>query len=234
MEDGELSGSGRRLALDPRFLPQLSGDARTALAEVVERRSHSAGAVLQSEGVAADRLFFVLEGQAKMCRMTPSGRNLIVSLLGPGDLFGVAAAIGGKLSTVSVVAVSDLAVMTLERDAIFELLSRQPELVPQLLPALTGHVMECGHCLIESSCSKVEVRFAQLFSDLAARHGIRRQGDVFVPVSLSRQELADMAGTTIETAIRIMSRWGRDGLVTTGKDGFAIPDLEVLQDMLMG
>jgi CRP/FNR family transcriptional regulator len=226
-------GNARPLEFDSRFMPQLSGEARTALAGIAHCRQYSVDAVVQSEGVAADRLFSVLEGQAKMCRMTPSGKNLILSLLGPGDLFGVAVAIGGGPSTVSIVAVSDLTVATLERDAIFGLLTRSPELVPQILPALTGHVMECGHCLVESSCSKVEVRFAQLFCELAERHGIQRQNEVFIAVSLSRQELADMTGTTIETAIRIMSRWGRDGVVTTEKDGFAIRDHEVLQGLVM-
>ena len=52
---------------------------------------------------------------------------------------------------------------------------------------------------------------------------------LFIPLALSRQELADMTGTTIETGIRIMSRWGKEDVVHTEKDGFVILDREILE-----
>ena len=52
--------------------------------------------------------------------------------------------------------------------------------------------------------------------------GRSERGGTFIPLSLSRQELADMTGTTIETCIRIMSRWGKEGIVRTEKDGFVL------------
>jgi len=70
-----------------------------------------------------------------------------------------------------------------------------------------------------------ESRAARLFVTLAERMGKRRDGGVFVPLSLSRQELADLLGTTLETAIRLMSRWQKENVVITEKDGFYIPDM---------
>ena len=70
-----------------------------------------------------------------------------------------------------------------------------------------------------------ESRAARLFVTLAERMGQRRGGGVFVPLSLSRQELADLLGTTLETAIRLMSRWQKENVVVTEKDGFYIPDM---------
>jgi CRP/FNR family transcriptional regulator len=75
----------------------------------------------------------------------------------------------------------------------------------------------------------VEGRIARLFLMLAERLG-RRHGDaVTIPLALSRQEIADLTATTVETAIRVMSRWGREGLVTKEGDGFTIPDLGALR-----
>jgi CRP/FNR family transcriptional regulator len=68
----------------------------------------------------------------------------------------------------------------------------------------------------------VEPRFARLFLKLAQEQGRPERGGVFIPVALSRQELADMTGTTIETSIRIMSRWGKQRIVATEKDGFLV------------
>ena len=220
-------------SIDPRFFPGLSARARTALSKIGRRRRFEDGSTLQNEGMACDRIFFILEGQAKMCRMTPAGKNLILSLLGSGDLFGIANALSGRPCFATVVALGRVELLTLGRSDLFSLLSRSPELVPDILPALTEHVRECSHCLIESSCSKVEIRFAHLFRDFGERHGEFRGASVFVPVSLSRQDLADLTGTTIETAIRIMSRWGREEVVTTEKDGFTIHDALYLENLCM-
>jgi CRP/FNR family transcriptional regulator len=57
------------------------------------------------------------------------------------------------------------------------------------------------------------------------------RGGAFIPMVLSRQELADLTGTTIETCIRLMSRWGKDGIVSTEKDGFVIHDRPVLEKL---
>ena len=70
----------------------------------------------------------------------------------------------------------------------------------------------------------MEARFARLFLKLANDIGRQRDGGTFIPLALTRQELADMTGTTIETCIRIMSRWGKEEIVRTDKDGFTLLD----------
>jgi CRP/FNR family transcriptional regulator len=77
----------------------------------------------------------------------------------------------------------------------------------------------------------VEYRAARLFQALASRMGQKRAEGLFIPLPLSRQEIADLLGTTIETAIRIMSRWQKDGLVETEKAGFLIRDTAALREI---
>ena len=71
----------------------------------------------------------------------------------------------------------------------------------------------------------VETRVAQALLDLVASAGKAEGQGASIPLALTRQEIADLAGTTVETAIRIMSRWGKEGLVLTEGDGFVIPDV---------
>jgi CRP/FNR family transcriptional regulator len=87
---------------------------------------------------------------------------------------------------------------------------------------LTRRMIELTRRLAERS-SRVEYRVARLFLTLAERIGRPEGEGVIVPLVLSRQEIADMVGTTQETAIRIMSRWGKDGIVQTTAAGFMIP-----------
>jgi CRP/FNR family transcriptional regulator len=63
--------------------------------------------------------------------------------------------------------------------------------------------------------------------------GQARPDGMFIPLALSRQELADMIGTTIETAIRVMSRWARENLIQTEKDGFLIQDRVALENIAL-
>jgi CRP/FNR family transcriptional regulator len=77
----------------------------------------------------------------------------------------------------------------------------------------------------------VESRFARLFLKLADQMGRQDRGGLFVPMALSRQELADLTGTTIETCIRIMSKWNKDDVLHTEKDGFVILDRAALEEL---
>jgi CRP/FNR family transcriptional regulator len=85
--------------------------------------------------------------------------------------------------------------------------------------------------LAELTGGRVEVRFARFFLKLADELGRPDRGGTFIPLPLSRQELADWTGTTIETAIRIMSRWNKDDVLRTEKDGFVVIDRKSLDDL---
>jgi MoaA/NifB/PqqE/SkfB family radical SAM enzyme len=86
----------------------------------------------------------------------------------------------------------------------------------------------------EVAGARVETRFAHLFLKLADRIGRPRGGAVFIPMVLTRQELADLTGTTIETCIRLMSRWGKEGVIETEKDGFVLADRAALEALTLG
>jgi CRP-like cAMP-binding protein len=100
-----------------------------------------------------------------------------------------------------------------------------------LLLGLTTRLIELTNRLAELTGGHIEPRFARLFlklTDAMGRDQPEGQG-MFIPLALSRQELADMTGTTVETCIRIMSRWGNDGVVRTEKDGFVVINRTTLE-----
>jgi CRP-like cAMP-binding protein len=111
------------------------------------------------------------------------------------------------------------------------LLEQYPVLVRGLLSGLTLRLAELTRRLTEVSGSRVDARLARLLLKLGDRIGIPQPGRIFVPLPLARQELADLTGTTIETTIRIMSRWHKENVVHTEKDGFAIFDRATLEDI---
>jgi CRP/FNR family transcriptional regulator len=112
------------------------------------------------------------------------------------------------------------------------LLEEHPSLVRGLLKTFTRRIVDLAQRIGEIAGARVEARFAQLFLKLAERMGQPRGTGIFIPLALTRQELADLTGTTIETCIRLMSRWGKDGVVETLKDGFLLADRPVLEALL--
>jgi CRP-like cAMP-binding protein len=212
-------------------LAPLTPRARAALLELARRVGFAAGATILEEGRRAESFYLVTAGQVKMCRPTPAGRTLILSLFGPGDAFGVTPVLSGEPCPASWEAVTDVHGLEVRRTDLFALFARQPMLVPELLPWLTRQLMECRNCLVETSCARVDARFASLFLGFVARMGEAAEDGWKVALPLSRQELADLTGTTLETAIRVMSRWSKEGLVSTRRDGFVVHDRRALESL---
>jgi CRP/FNR family transcriptional regulator len=119
--------------------------------------------------------------------------------------------------------------LMLPRRDYFELLDRNPEFSRSIIRELTRLVLALTRKLEGQRGQRVEARIGQLFVSLAARMGRETDKGMELPVHLSRQEIADLVGTTVESAIRVMSRWGREGVVITGRGRFLIPSLDRLR-----
>jgi CRP-like cAMP-binding protein len=194
-------------------------------------REYVRGDLIFSEGDPAEHFYLVVRGRVKVFKMTPAGKDVILEIFGAGDPLGAVAVYEGWPFPASAQALEDTSCVTIRREEFFRLLEQHPSLVRGLLAGLTMRLVELTNRLAELTGGRVEPRFARLFLKLADQIGRRERDGLFVPLPLSRQELADMTGTTIETAIRIMSRWGKQHIVLTEKDGFLIvnrPELETL------
>ena len=110
------------------------------------------------------------------------------------------------------------------------MIERRPEITRRLLAGLTLRLMTLNKRLADMTGS-VEYRAARLFTTLAERMGRREKEGVSIPLALSRQEIADLVGTTVETAIRVMSRWQKEGLIETDKAGFLIRNPMALREI---
>lgn len=208
---------------------RLPANVRRALRGIAIERGFERGQTLAAQGSPRSSFFVLLDGRAKMTRDLAAGRTVLLSLFGPGDLVGVVAALASTPSDASIVALTPGRALEIGREKLLELLAEEPRLTGELLAALTGHLAECRHCLVELTGSRVEARFATLFLGLAGDVGEARGAGVLVPVKLSRQELADLAGTTIESAIRVLSRWHKAGVLETRNDGFLLLDRGALE-----
>jgi CRP/FNR family transcriptional regulator, nitrogen oxide reductase regulator len=184
------------------------------IAEHARLKQFARGDELFREGDPGDALLVIVEGRVKIFKSTASGKQIILEIFGPGEPLGAVAVYEELPFPASALALEDTTCIRVEARGFYRLLEQHPALTRRLTE-LTG--------------GRVETRFARLFLKLAEQMGREEQGGIFVPMPLHRQELADLTGTTIETCIRIMSRWEKDNVVHTGKDGFVILDRDELE-----
>ena len=216
------------LRITPIF-SRLSPADRQAIAQVARVHAFARGDMIFEQDSPADAIYAIASGRVKIFKMMPNGKDVILEVFGPGDPLGAVAVYMDRPFPASAAAIEDTTCVIIPRAAFYRLLETQPSLVRGLLLGFTTRLVELTNRLAELTSGRIEPRFARLFLKLASQMGRPERGGTFVPLALSRQELADMTGTTIETCIRIMSRWNKDHVVRTEKDGFVVLDRDELE-----
>lgn len=202
---------------------------RERIAVVSELRSYDRAETIFDEGDPSDFFYVVITGQVKVFKHGPNGHDVILDMFGAGGPLGAVAAYESKPFPASAAALEPVTCLLIPRQAFFALLEQHPSLVRGLLGSLSLRLVQLTARLAELTGGRIDVRFARLFLKLAEQLGRQERGGIFIPLPLSRQELADLTGTTIETCIRIMSRWNKEDVLLTEKDGFVVVDRATLE-----
>ena len=213
---------------------RLSADDRQRIIDSASLQHFARGVVIFHEGAPADTFLAIVEGRVKVFKAAPGGKEIILEIFGAGDPLGAVAVYESKDLPASALALEETTCLAIARADFFRLLEAHPALVRGLLSGLTLRLAELTRRLTELTAGRVEARFARLFLKLAEQIGRLDRGGIFVAMPLTRQELADLTGTTIETAIRTMSRWQKDDVMRTEKDGFVIVDRSSLESAAEG
>ena len=216
------------------FFRRLTPALRARVAEVARLKSYDGHQLIFAEGDPSNAFIVIVDGRVKVFKSTPAGKEVILEIFGAGDPLGAVAVYEGAPFMASAQTLEPTRILQIDQAAFFRLLEDEPKFVRGLLSGLTIRLAELTRRLADLSGSRVEVRFARLFLKLCDEIGRPDRGGIFVPMPLSRQELADLTGTTIETAIRIMSRWQKEDVVHTEKDGFVVLDRDPLEAAAAG
>jgi len=211
----------------------LNSDDQRRLAAVALAKTYEKGEVIFSEGDPPDFLFTIASGRVKVVKAIASGKEVILEIFGPGDPVGAVVSYEGRPYPASAIATERSVCILVRRRDFFQLLEGHPSFVRGFLTGMAQRIVELTRRIPEVAGGRVETRFANLFLKLAERMGRAERGGRFIPMALSRQELADLTGTTIETCIRVMSRWGKEGLVATERDGFVVRDTAALERLTL-
>lgn len=194
----------------------LSEDELAELSEVAIERSFKSGEFVFWDGDEPDWFYIIAEGKIKVLKHSSSGKDFIIAFFGPGEMFGEVAVFENKPYPASSQAADETTVLGIKREDFLAFLANRPQVVLRIINVLGGRLRDAQGRLRDIAGERVEQRLARTLLMLSSKLG--------PDLPFTRQEIADMAGTTTETAIRVMSRLKDGGIIRSGRGKTVILD----------
>jgi CRP-like cAMP-binding protein len=190
------------------------------------------GGVVFWQGNPASYLTVVLQGYLKLVVNSAGGREVVADIVGPGSTPCWPAALHDASMPMSLIALQDCKVARVPITPVRHCISTDPRVALAYASMLGRRHDRLVDQILETRAASVPARLGGLLNHLLAHCGDRATGEI--PVRLTRQDLADAAGTTVETAIRLMRKWEKAGIVETQRDGLRILDADALRNVADG
>lgn len=214
-----------------RNLPLFRQMDPAALSRLMTRatpRRVLSGETVFEQGAEAAAFYLLLHGRLKVSQVTPDGQQVIVRVVHPGDLFGFARALArsdypgtARAAVESIVVSWPMA----DWDAVVE---NNPRLAINAMQTIGQRLDEAHTRLREMSTQEVERRVANAVLRLAEKAGRKEEGGTRIDFPITRQDIAEMTGTTLHTVSRLLSAWEGQGLVEGGRQKLTVIDAEGL------
>jgi CRP/FNR family cyclic AMP-dependent transcriptional regulator len=198
------------LARLPLFVA-LDDDAAAALEAVMSTRSVERGHTIFREGDTGDRLFVVLDGKVKISRAAADGRENLLAVLGPGEMFGELSLFDPGPRTATATTITDSRLASLDHDDLRPLLLDRPGVAVHLLRALALRLRRTNEAMADLVFSDVPGRVAKALLDLAEKFGTAEVDGVRVRHDLTQEELAQLVGASRETVNKALSEFATRG-----------------------
>ena len=177
-------------------------------------------------------LYVLVMGEVKLLKQTEDGRETIVEMAYPGEIFGEEAIFDGQPYPMTAQALDDVELLTITRTDFFTFLRDNPDLALEIITELGSRLREAQNTIRALAMERVEWRIARVLLMLSRKAGIVEADGVSIDLPLTRQDIADMAATTVETTIRVLSNFKKMGLVDTEKGKIILRDKKHLEEMV--
>ena len=207
----------------------LDADAAGSLSDSMTQTDLGRGEVLFHEGDPGDRLYVITSGKIKLGRTSPDGRENLLAVLGPGEMFGELSLFDPGPRTATATAVSPVRLLGLGHDDLQSWLSGRPEVARHLLQALAKRLRRTNEALGDLVFSDVPGRVAKALLDLSRRFGRETDAGVLVAHELTQEELAQLVGASRETVNKALADFASRGWLRLEARAVVLLDVERLE-----
>jgi len=194
---------------------------------------HEKNEYVFEEGVAGLWVYFIAEGRVKLLAHSPSGKDVIIKIGSKHDLLTDNDLLFSNRNEYlySAQVLEETVVLKISVEDFKSILSTHCLVAMNLLEIMDGYLKDSYEVLKEMALEKVERRIALNILKLARNTGVKNNEGIWLQIKLSRQDIANLSGTTIETAIRVMSKFKKDGLISEEKGHITITDRHQLMSI---
>ena len=204
----------------------LNDDELAELANLTIERGFMSDEFIFWEGDAPESFYIIAEGKVKVIKHSSLGREFIIAFFGPGEMFGEVAVFENKSYPASAQAVAETRVVGIKREDLLSFLAKRPQVALRIINVLGGRLRDAQSRLRDLAGERVEQRLASVLLMLSSKLG--------TTLPFTRQEIADMTGTTTETVIRLMSHLKDLGIIRSTRGKIIILNEEKLKILSEG
>lgn len=194
-------------------------------------RPLAAGRVVFSQGDPGSTCHTLLEGRIKIVQARPEGSQSVIRFIGPGEMYGTVAALMGKPFPADAVAVVDSVEIYWTVAAMRQLMARYPEIAMGSAASAGHRLFELQDRVGEMAGEKVEQRIARTLLRLVQQAGRKTEAGIEIDFPITRQELAEMAGSTLHTVSRTLAAWDERGVTASARRRIVVRRLDVLTNL---
>ncbi len=208
---------------------ELDDEAAAALRDSMDEVRVTRGQVLFREGDAGDRVYVVIEGKVKLGRTAPDGRENLLAVLGPGQMFGELSLFDPGPRSATATAVTDSTLLGLGHEDLLPLLTGRPEVARGLLLQIAQRLRRSNEAMADLVFADVPGRVAKALLDLSQRFGAASRDGIRVSHDLTQEELAQLVGASRETVNKALADFVHRGWIRLEQRSVVLLDLDRLR-----
>jgi CRP-like cAMP-binding protein len=221
-----IAGLALFQGVSPDDLDRMIGRARS-------QRIPKDRAIFEQDG-EAHAFFLLLDGHVRVVKSTPEGQDVIVRYISPGELMGIAHALGRTTYPASAIAAVDCVVLVWPGALWAEFAAAIPAFGANTYKTVGSRLQDAHTRVVEMSTEQVDRRVAHALLKLIGQSGRKTEEGVLIDFPISRQDIAEMTGTTLHTVSRLLTAWEDKGVVRSGRQRVAVTDPDRLRHIAEG
>ncbi len=183
------------------------------------------------EGDSSDWLYIVQEGKVKITKISQDGKEIILEIIKPDELFGAIAVLNAFPYPANALAMEDSTVLRISRSDLMRVLDRFPTMMQAMMQDLGERIKDSHEAMKNIALEKVGSRIAALLLKLSEQMGEDTTEGRKLTIKLTKQDIAEMVGTTVETSIRTMSRFKKMGVIDESSGRIVITNPSALESL---
>lgn len=200
----------------------LDNDKLVSIMEDSSREEYPADKLMFFQGDPAETFYVLAKGSIKLFQTTPEGDQVVLHYLKAGEAFGIIAVLREIDYPVTAQAVTDCVVYAWSHAIIKSWIFKEPQIAINSIRILSHHILEFQNRIRELATEKVEQRVARALLRLAQQSGKKTKNGVQINLKLTRQDIAEMTGTTMFSVSRMMHKWEKKGIINSSREFIVI------------